>query len=80
MGAVLGYSLAKRGSKRVIAMIGDGSFQMTAQEVSTMIRYQCDPIIFLINNKCVHHSTQGLAGGGVSRLGWSKGERICHDS
>lgn len=49
---MLGYSLAaqKRG-KRVVAMIGDGSFQMTAQEVSTMIRYGADPIIFLINNK-----------------------------
>jgi TPP-dependent 2-oxoacid decarboxylase len=34
----------------VVACIGDGSFQMTAQELSTMIRYGVDPIIFLINN------------------------------
>lgn len=27
-----------------------GSFQMTAQEISTMIRYNLNPIIFLINN------------------------------
>lgn len=43
-GAVIG------GPKRVVAFIGDGSFQMTAQEVSTMIRYNLNPIIFLINN------------------------------
>jgi pimeloyl-ACP methyl ester carboxylesterase len=31
VGAVLGYSLAARGKQRVLALIGDGSFQMTAQ-------------------------------------------------
>lgn len=52
VGAVLGYSMAAaEKGKRVIAMIGDGSFQMTAQEISTMIRYGADPIIFLINNR-----------------------------
>ncbi|MDX1415368.1 MAG: thiamine pyrophosphate-binding protein [Candidatus Promineifilaceae bacterium] len=49
VGATLGYCLA-RPERRVIALIGDGSFQMTAQEVSTMIRYGVRPIIFLINN------------------------------
>ena len=40
VGAVLGYATAvKPKGRRVVAMIGDGSFQMTAQEVSTMIRY-----------------------------------------
>lgn len=50
VGATLGYALASKGQKRVIALIGDGSFQMTAQEISTMIRYKVNPIIFLINN------------------------------
>ncbi len=50
-GATLGVSLAAGAHKRVIAMIGDGSFQLTAQEVSTMIRYQANPIIFLLNNR-----------------------------
>jgi len=51
VGAVLGYSLAAQPEgRRVVALIGDGSFQMTAQEVSTMIRYGADPIIVLINN------------------------------
>jgi pyruvate decarboxylase len=49
VGATLGYSLA-RPDRRVIALIGDGSFQMTAQALSTMIRYGVKPIIFLINN------------------------------
>ena len=49
VGATLGYCLAQP-ERRVIACIGDGSFQLTAQEVSTMIRYNTRPIIFLINN------------------------------
>ncbi|KAM0864283.1 hypothetical protein ACQ4PT_044021 [Festuca glaucescens] len=36
--------------KRVIACIGDGSFQVTAQDVSTMLRCGQNSIIFLINN------------------------------
>lgn len=51
VGATLGYALAAaKDHRRVVALIGDGSFQLTAQEVSTMIRYHANPIIFLINN------------------------------
>ncbi|KAF2305224.1 hypothetical protein GH714_003162 [Hevea brasiliensis] len=49
VGATLGYAQAAR-NKRVIACIGDGSFQVTAQEISTMIRSGQKSIIFLINN------------------------------
>lgn len=49
VGAVLGLSIGDE-SRRVIALIGDGSFQLTAQELSTMIRYGAKPLIFLINN------------------------------
>ncbi|KAG6516003.1 hypothetical protein ZIOFF_026450 [Zingiber officinale] len=49
VGATLGYAQAAK-DKRVIACIGDGSFQVTAQDVSTMIRYSQNNIIFLINN------------------------------
>ncbi|GKB45235.1 pyruvate decarboxylase 2 [Tanacetum coccineum] len=49
VGATLGYSQAAT-DKRVIACIGDGSFQVTAQDVSTMLRWGQNPIIFLINN------------------------------
>ncbi|CAA3009034.1 pyruvate decarboxylase 1 [Olea europaea subsp. europaea] len=49
VGATLGYAQAVP-EKRVIACIGDGSFQVTAQDVSTMIRCGQKTIIFLINN------------------------------
>ncbi|KAL2234079.1 pyruvate decarboxylase 1-like [Sesamum indicum] len=49
VGATLGYAQAVP-NMRVIACIGDGSFQMTAQDVSTMIRCGQKSIIFLINN------------------------------
>ncbi|KAG1367678.1 pyruvate decarboxylase 1 [Cocos nucifera] len=49
VGATLGYAQAAK-NKRVIACIGDGSFQVTAQDISTMIRCGQRSIIFLINN------------------------------
>ncbi|XP_034693900.1 pyruvate decarboxylase 2 [Vitis riparia] len=49
VGATLGYAQAVP-NKRVISCIGDGSFQVTAQDVSTMIRCEQRSIIFLINN------------------------------
>ncbi|KAK3010184.1 hypothetical protein RJ639_010769 [Escallonia herrerae] len=49
VGATLGYAQSVP-EKRVIACIGDGSFQVTAQDVSTMIRCGQKSIIFLINN------------------------------
>jgi indolepyruvate decarboxylase len=50
VGALLGMQAALHNKKRVIALIGDGSFQMSAQELSTLIRYGFKPIIFLMNN------------------------------
>ncbi len=47
--ALLGSQLADR-SRRNILLIGDGSFQLTAQELSTMLTQKIKPIIFLINN------------------------------
>ncbi|XP_030524365.1 pyruvate decarboxylase 2-like [Rhodamnia argentea] len=49
VGATLGYAQSVP-DKRVIACIGDGSFQVTAQDISTMIRCGQKTIIFLINN------------------------------
>lgn len=61
--ATLGAALAQREAKtskatngastpknRVILFIGDGSLQMTVQEISTIIKEKLDVIIFLINN------------------------------
>ncbi|KAK2446998.1 pyruvate decarboxylase [Trifolium repens] len=49
IGATLGYAKANP-QKRVIACIGDGCFQVSGQEVSTMLRCGQNVIIFLINN------------------------------
>lgn len=35
---------------RHILFIGDGSLQLTAQEISTIVRYKLKPIIFILNN------------------------------
>ncbi|KAF0273865.1 hypothetical protein FOG51_01436 [Hanseniaspora uvarum] len=49
--------------KRCIVFVGDGSFQFTVQEVSTMLKHNYKPYIFVMNNngytleRIVHHST-----------------------
>jgi len=49
VGALLGTMTAAP-ERRHLLFIGDGSFQETAQELSTMLRHDCKPVIFLINN------------------------------
>lgn len=50
---------------RTILLIGDGSFQMTVQELGTIIRHNLNVVIFLINNdgytieRCIHGMNQG---------------------
>ncbi|KAH6653746.1 thiamine diphosphate-binding protein [Truncatella angustata] len=48
-GAALGAKDAGQ-NRRTILFEGDGSFQLTAQELSTVIRHQLDAIIFVICN------------------------------
>ncbi|KAJ2986518.1 hypothetical protein NUW58_g4988 [Xylaria curta] len=49
---------------RTIVFIGDGGFQMTLQELATIIRYNLDVIVVLINNqgyateRCLHGRNQ----------------------
>jgi TPP-dependent 2-oxoacid decarboxylase len=47
--ACLGAAMAEP-HRRPIVFVGDGAFQMTVQELSTIIRHKLNPIIFLINN------------------------------
>jgi indolepyruvate decarboxylase len=49
VGALLGTSTAAP-ERRHLLFVGDGSFQESAQELSTMLRNDCKPVIFLINN------------------------------
>lgn len=48
--AAFGYALGKPDRKTVI-MVGDGSFQVTVQEVSQMVRWNLPIIILLMNNR-----------------------------
>ena len=60
--AALGTSLAR--STRTILLIGDGSFQMTAQELSTIIKQKLNFLLILVNNdgytieRCIHGKDQ----------------------
>ncbi|KAL1855037.1 hypothetical protein Plec18170_004451 [Paecilomyces lecythidis] len=53
---------------RTVLLIGDGSFQMTAQELGTIIRHKLNVVIFLINNdgytieRCIHGRNQAYNG------------------
>jgi indolepyruvate decarboxylase len=45
----VGVQLAAPG-RRPIALVGDGSFQMTGMEISTIARYGLNPIIIVLDN------------------------------
>ena len=47
--AALGVAVA-RPDKRPVVLTGDGALQMTAQEISTLIRNRCPAIVVVINN------------------------------
>lgn len=56
--ATLGTALAKReqnqahgGNNQTVLIIGDGSLQMTAQEISVMIKEKLNILIFIVNNE-----------------------------
>ncbi|MDI1232567.1 MAG: thiamine pyrophosphate-binding protein [Methylobacter sp.] len=49
IGATLGAGMAAQ-NRQVVLFVGDGSFQVTGQDLSTMIRNHLKPVIFLINN------------------------------
>jgi len=68
VGATLGVLIARKEMQqpgRVILLIGDGSIQLTIQEIGTMIRQGFTPTIFLINNagytieRAIHGPNQG---------------------
>ncbi|KAL4924307.1 alpha-keto acid decarboxylase family protein [Aspergillus undulatus] len=53
VGACQGAALAakEQGNRRTVLWVGDGSLQLTLQEISTMIRNNLNPIIFVICNE-----------------------------
>jgi indolepyruvate decarboxylase len=48
--AALGAQIRKP-RLRCVVFVGDGAFQMTGQELSTVARYGLNPIVFVLNNK-----------------------------
>jgi pyruvate decarboxylase len=49
--ATFGYGMGLEPDRRLVSVIGDGSFQLTAQEVANMIRYGQETLIYLVNNR-----------------------------
>ena len=49
VGSLLGALFAAP-ARRHLLVVGDGSFQLTAQELSTMLRHDLKPVIVLVNN------------------------------
>ena len=47
--AAFGACIADR-NRRVLLFTGDGSIQLTAQEISSMLENGCKPIVFVLNN------------------------------
>lgn len=53
VGATLGAVMAAQEidpKKRVILFVGDGSLQLTVQEISTMVKWENTPYLFVLNN------------------------------
>ncbi|KZP33569.1 pyruvate decarboxylase [Athelia psychrophila] len=61
-GSALGAAIAAqdRGLGRTMLFIGDGSVQLSAQEIATMVKLGLKPILFILNNegytieRCIH--------------------------
>ena len=50
-GMGIGGRFVMEDHQRLIAVVGDGSFQMVAQEVSSFTRYNKQAIVFVLNNR-----------------------------
>ena len=48
--AAVGASFATEDGRRVICLEGDGSFQMTGQELATLVRHDKNVLIIILNN------------------------------
>ena len=48
--AALGVQVA-RPELRPLVIVGDGAFQMTCMELSTIVKHQFNPIVLVLNNK-----------------------------
>lgn len=60
--------------RRVIEIVGDGAFQMTAMELSAAVRYKLDPIVILLNNHGYGTERPLLEGSYNDILNWNYSE------
>jgi indolepyruvate decarboxylase len=74
--AIIGAQLAAEPGRRGVLLIGDGSFQMTAQELGTMARHATHSVVFLLNNEgyTVERAINGWTAGynEIPRWDWSR--------
>jgi len=49
-GTLVGASFTTSSQERLIGVLGDGALQMSAQEVSTLLKYRRDAALFVLNN------------------------------
>ncbi|WP_237210044.1 alpha-keto acid decarboxylase family protein [Rothia nasimurium] len=73
--ALLGAAMADTDSRGVL-MVGDGSAQLTIQEIGTIIREGVNPVVFLINNDgyTIERSIHGVEAeyNDITAYDWSK--------
>lgn len=73
--ALLGAAMADTDSRGVL-MVGDGSAQLTIQELGTIIREKVNPVVFLINNDgyTIERSIHGVEAeyNDITTYDWSK--------
>lgn len=73
--ALLGAAMADTDSRGVL-MVGDGSAQLTIQEIGTIIREGVNPVVFLINNDgyTIERSIHGVEAeyNNITAYDWSK--------
>lgn len=70
--ATLGAQLAAP-DRRVILLIGDGALQLTVQELGTLVRQGCAPVIFVLNNNgyTIERAIFGAKQGYNDIAGWN---------
>jgi TPP-dependent 2-oxoacid decarboxylase len=66
LAAGLGAQLADRSHRHILVM-GDGAFQETAQELSTILRHGLAPVILVFNNSRYQIENWNHAGAGIPR-------------
>lgn len=68
--ASLGIKLAKP-TVRPIVLVGDGAFQMSCAELSTILKHKLNPIVFVLNNKGYTTERMILDGGFNDIVNWN---------